>query len=345
MAPTFRLYWPRDPGCDAGTPIRTGDLDPAIVGRVTALAGDDQEIELHLPFLDRREWGQRSEHLGRLEFVREGNAIWYVLDPAERTRDRAAVLSFSDAEWRMAPRERDRRHFETWQQVAIGLQRALRIWIPELYFRDTAMYQDREAAYPLIVYEASRISYGKPRTEFTYDISDPNTLPLAFRMIGRSLQTVLDRIEKRLYAAGRPELARRYAPIWHEDILGAVRRRPKRLVGVLADEAALVNAAIGLGTAVNAQAVKRFSRTANMSLRKLYDQDMRSLGTRVLDEVTAQLRRARESESPRPAGSKPAGSAPLGSMRPGSMPPGSSLAPRVPLQRPGDAVRRTEHFV
>jgi hypothetical protein len=299
MPPTFRLYWLRESGCDAGTSISTGELDPGITQRIMDLAHGDQDVELHLPFLDRREWNQRSEILAQVEFVREGNQISYVLDPAARTRDRAAALSLADGGWVIAPREKERRYFEIWQQVAVALQRALRVWIPEFYFRDPAMYEDRDAAYPLVVYEATWISHGKPRTEFTYDVSDPETLPLAFYMIGRSLQTVLERVEKLLYAANRPELARRYAPVWHEDILGAVRRRPKRLIGIFADEAALIDAVIDLGTVRNANAVRRFSRSANMALRNIYGEDMQTLGVQVLDETTRQLQRGRESDARR----------------------------------------------
>jgi hypothetical protein len=132
-------------------------------------------------------------------------------------------------------------YFGAWQNVSMALQKALRQAIPEFYFRVAARYADRESAYPLLVYTASRICRGRPRTEFTYDVADPEALPCALHLIGRSLQAVLARIEARLHQAGRPELARRYAPVWHEDVLRAVRKKPRPLIGLIGDEAALIN--------------------------------------------------------------------------------------------------------
>src|SRR5579871_2596988 len=90
-----------------------------------------------------------------------------------------------------APAERDPRYFRTWQRVSLALQKSLRQWIPELYFRDLERFQERSEAYQLIVYGACRPFYGRPRTEFTYDIADPETLPLALKNIGHSIRVVL----------------------------------------------------------------------------------------------------------------------------------------------------------
>lgn len=192
--------------------------------------------------------------------------------------------------WKSAPAERDARYFRVWQQVSVALQTTLRTRIPELYFRDdVSKYEDREAAYQFVVYEAGRMFYGRPRTEFTFDVADPATLPAVLRTIGRSMRTVLERIEKRLYEAGRPELARRYSPVWHHDILAVVQNKPKPLVGLLAMEAKLVDGVIDLGTARNAVAVNRFSKASNACLRSVCGRDMRELGAVVMDEAERML--------------------------------------------------------
>jgi hypothetical protein len=199
------------------------------------------------------------------------------------------------------PADTDPRYFQTWQRVSVALQRALRAWIPETYFRDdVARYEDRDAGYPLVAYEACRVCYGRPRTEFTYDVADPETMAAALRAIGRAMQDVLERIEKRLYQAGRPQLARRYAPVWHQDILVAVRRKPKRMVRLLANEAKLINAAIDFGTmlasfkdqsqAARFAAGKRYSHTAGVALRTIYHMNMLELSPRVLDETARVLK-------------------------------------------------------
>src|SRR5260221_4254681 len=154
-------------------------------------------------------------------------------------RELASVLT--RAAWKSAPAERDPHYFQTWQRVTLAVQKALRTGIPELYFRDhIERYEDRDIAYQLVVYEACRVCYGRPKTEFTYDVADPGTLPAAFRTIGRAMQTVLERIENRLRDAGREELARRYKPVLHQDILAVVRKKAKPLIGLLAGGATMI---------------------------------------------------------------------------------------------------------
>lgn len=195
-------------------------------------------------------------------------------------------MHIQDISWNNAPAERDPCYFRAWQQVSIALQKALRAWIPEMYFRDNlARYENRDMAGQLMAYEACRVCYGRPKTEFTYDVADPATVPAALRMIGRPMQTVLERIEKTLREAGRLELARRYAPVWYEDILAVARAKPKRLVGLLAHEAAIINAVIDLGTVHNTAAVNRFSKVESASFRRVFGMDMRELGGRLLNEA------------------------------------------------------------
>src|SRR5579871_4547288 len=210
MPRVFRLYWLRESGCDAGTPLTAAELEPTIAERVMKLTREgDGEIALHLPFLDKREWKRRSEVLASLDWVREGGTIRCVLDPSEATRDHAARLALTDEIWEDVPSERDPLYFKTWQTVSLRLQKALRGWIPEMYFRDVERYQDPDAAYPLVVYAAAKPCYGRPRTEFTFDVADPATLASACRTMGRAMQTVLAPIERRLQEAGKPQLSRR----------------------------------------------------------------------------------------------------------------------------------------
>ena len=220
----------------------------------------------------------------------QGDAI-RALPPSEASalREYAANLVATHPVWVNAPNEHRRDYFPAWQRVSVTLQKALRQWIPELYFRGHTSYEDREAAYPLMVYAASRICRGRPRTEFTYDLSDPEIFPRATHLIGRALQDVLQSIEGKLHAAGCHELARRYSPIWHEDVLRTVQKKPRRLISLLGDEAVLIDAVIDLGTARRMEAVKPFARTALATLRNLYGEDMRTLATRILDETTIAL--------------------------------------------------------
>jgi hypothetical protein len=102
-------------------------------------------------------------------------------------------------------------------------------------------------------------------------------------------------IEQRLLAAGMPVLARRYAPVWYEDVLVAVRKKPRRYVDLLAREALFINALVDLGTERSVAAVNRFARTASLALRKISRMDVRHLALDCLDETTRLLAEQRRS--------------------------------------------------
>ena len=294
MPQTFHLFWLRESGCDAGSPLRAEQLEPEIRDRVLALSGGDApDITLRLPFLDRREWRRRSEILSALPLERSGNTIACVLKPQSAARDLAARLALTDPAWTESPLETDLQYFPVWQSVSMALQLALRTWIPEQHFHDVSCYEDRKAAFPMLVYQVARLYRGRPRTEFTYDLRDypdcEHTLGIAWKMIGRSLQTRMSGIEQRLHEAGMPALARRYAPVWYEDVLVAVRDNPKTFVNLLAAESMLINAVIDLGSDRNVAGVNRFARTAGQALRHVHGSDMRLLGVRVLEETTRAL--------------------------------------------------------
>jgi hypothetical protein len=313
MAKPFLLYWLTETGGDLGTPATLDDIDEIIRPRVAALHGNpaphrgSPPVELHLPFLDRREMRRRGEILRGVKLAREGDVIYSVpRNHAAALRDRAALLIATHPAWRLAPDEFQPDYFKTWQRVSLHLQDKFREWIPEIYFRDPSRYEDRPAAYPLLVYAASRPCYGRPKMEFTYDVADPQALQQAWKMIGLSLQRTLAEAERRVAASGRVELARRYAPVWHEDILRAVRAKPEPLLKLLGQEAALVNAIIGMGTTQGLAAVKPFARTANAVLRRVHGDDMRELAPKALEEATLILERRMEPAAhcgplPRPA--------------------------------------------
>jgi hypothetical protein len=149
----------------------------------------------------------------------------------------------------------------------------------------------------MIVYQACRPFFGRPRTEFTYDLRDfpwcDDTLAASWKLTGRGLQRVLAGLEARLRAMGNEQLARRYSPVWFEDVLVAVQRRPKLYADLLAREAAVINAVIDLGTQPKVESVNRSAKIINQQLRKIHGpknaRDMRSLGYGVFEEATRVL--------------------------------------------------------
>jgi hypothetical protein len=291
---TFRLYWLRETGCDRGTPLRAHELPSPVRERVLGLArGESGEFLVRLPYFDRRDCRLRDEILAATPLERHGNLVRAVLDPCAATRDMAATLALTDPAWRDTPPERDPEYFATWQRVSMALQAALKRWIAAAYFEDLARLENRDAAFSLLVYQCSRRFSGKPRSEFTYDLRDypdcKDTLALASKLIGCRVQEALRALEQRLLHAGRPALARRYSPVWHEDAVLLVRKKPRRLAELLAAESAIVNAAIDLGTERTPGAVSRCARTINSELRNVEGLDLRELGVAVLEEATRAL--------------------------------------------------------
>lgn len=292
-SPTFYLFWLRESGCDAGTPVTAAELPAAVRERVLALAGSSNALQLRLPYLNRLEERRVDETLASVAFERTGDLIRVLLDPAAATRDMAATCALTDPVWRSAPGEREADYFAAWQRVSLRLQRWLRDQVSAAYFRDLSSLDERFNAYTAIVYQASRPYFGKPRSDFAYDLRDfpwcKDTLEASWRLTGRHTQRVMAGLEARLREAGNEHLARRYSPVWHQDVLVAVQRKPKPYADLLAKESAIINAVIDLGTQPKAETVQRSANIINRQLRKMHGMDLRTLGCGLFEEATRAL--------------------------------------------------------
>jgi hypothetical protein len=307
MSHRFRLYWFRETCCDTGTLMDADGLDQSVRQKILELAGEgDELIEVYLPFLDRREMNRKRESLQSVQFRRDGNMI----RPSERgfngaLRDHAAELLQRNPVWRQAPREHHPDFFRTWKIVSLHLQNALRTRLLERYIAPSKTgsirLDNRDLSYPVLVYAASRTCHGRPRTEFTYDLADPQTFELALRFSAEPLRGVLAEVEAHLYRIGRAELARRYSPIWQEDIRREIVNRPRAFLSILGDEATFINAVIELGTSGRMGAVKPFARAVLGALRNIHHTDLRDLAVPFLNEVTSVLERCAEERARRTA--------------------------------------------
>jgi hypothetical protein len=191
----------------------------------------------------------------------------------------------TDFIWAATPAETNQQYFRTWQRVSVHLQKQLRPWVSEWYFRDISRAEDRDSGYPTVLYAACRPCYGRRPADFTYDVADPSTLPAAWRTIGRSLRIELARVVLQIEAVAPAPLVRRYAPVWHQDILLAVQKRPRRLISLLACEAAVINALIDWGTIRTVGAEKRFAKTLATAARAYELADPAGLRSKVLQET------------------------------------------------------------
>jgi hypothetical protein len=301
MSQTFRLFWLREHACDAGTPVQAAALEYSIRDRIVQLTkGESGEFLVRLPFFDRREWRERDTLLSQLVFERTGNLIRCVLSAPAATRDLAATLALTDPRWKSAPVPGEQNYDSTWHRVSLAIQRGLRSWIAREFLADPARCEDRAAGYSVAMYQASRPFQGRNRArgEFAYDMraypTNRTMLKEALKLTGRATQSALAEFERVLLAAGKPELARRYAPLWYEDVQVAVRQRPRLLVQLLAADATVVNAVVDLAAEPSCTNVNRTARLINGALRNILGIDMRKLGVLVFEEATSTLERIQQ---------------------------------------------------
>src|SRR5579862_1145587 len=292
--PTFRLFWLRETGCDAGVVREAGEIEHSIRERVLALTGGESgEFGLRLPYLDRHQWHRRSRLLSGLEYERVNRVIRAILPPAEATRDMAATLALADPAWKAAPRHRHPGQVYTWQRVSAAVQGALKHGMASEYFRDLSRLEKKEVAGPMIVFQCSRVFTTKIRNQYTYDLRGypdcRGALIAATTQIGIRVRRALAEIHQRLVEDGQPELAQRYAPAWSQDLVDAVRRRPKRFLDLLVREAAMVSAVIELGLDPSPVTVGGCARTFNKLLRAVQGADLRRVGVDALEAAARAL--------------------------------------------------------
>ncbi|MGA2328402.1 MAG: hypothetical protein ABSH05_19160 [Bryobacteraceae bacterium] len=295
-------------------------------------------LELHLPFLRRKQWRRRSEALASVEIETGEDGRLFVFlagasDRAERKsqyqgrlvlagsllagKEPRFTLSYTDrrslsaaqarlslipllnaygfetaqcawpdaglqssltlsipgslaAAWLRAPGERDTDFFPVYSAVSVAVQRALRRWLPYVYFSDIDRYDDLGAAFPLVVYQSMRPFPGRPRSEFTYALLSPNSPALEGRTATRALVHELSRISQLLVDAGKKSTARFYAPDQARSILASVQCRPRLLNSLLAADAFFLDSLVSLGLKGRelSQALPREPRKALKDLTK-----------------------------------------------------------------------------
>ena len=89
------------------------------------------------------------------------------------------------------------------------------------------------------------------------------------------------------------ELAHRYAPVWHQDVLVAVKKKPKPYVDLLMAESAVINAAIDLGTERSIEAANRFAQDGPSESAEGVRDGFAEPGSGALEEATRALSQSR----------------------------------------------------
>ena len=292
-------------------------------GLLAALAGQPPP-SFTLSYTDRRRLAHWSHHLGPVLRACGFEGLvepWLEAHRAALRDDLEVSVTLSVPgelvrAWLQAPCERDPEFFPTYAAVSVAVQRAMRRWLPYVYFSDPRRYDDLLAAWPLLVYQAMPPFPGRPKYEFTYDVMDVGSTRLIRRSTLRELTAGLARVRPFLAALGKNKTARFYAPDDAPAILTGVARQPRLLNALLSAEASFVDAFIHLGVrgracaeAANrdpgraAKELARFARdfvtTFQRRLRRLYGgRDFLNFGALLLIEATRALNAARGAPAP-----------------------------------------------
>ncbi len=211
------------------------------------------------------------------------------------------------AAWLRAPREHDPDYFRSYAAMSVAVQRALRVWLPYVYFSEARRYEDLGAAWPLLVYKCTRPFPGRPPGEFTYDIMDIGSMRVARQTVVRALALEMRRAGYALAAAGRTRAASFYREVPPSAVVETVERQPVNFNALVSADSLFVDALVELGhrgrevsdDVANEpeRAVRRlaafaaeFAKTFHRRLRRLYGgHSFAAFGALLLAEATNAL--------------------------------------------------------
>ncbi|MGD0013706.1 MAG: hypothetical protein ABSD56_04675, partial [Bryobacteraceae bacterium] len=223
------------------------------------------------------------------------------------TRLTLSLPGSAAAAWLRAPDERAPEFFEVYSRVSVAVQRALRRWLPLVYFSDPSRYEDLEPAYALVFYQSTRSSAGHPRSEFGYDLVSPDRPGVARPWAARPFALELQRVEQALAASGHRQLARLYAPRRAPEILASIVRQPRLINALITADTFFIDLLIRLGLkgrelaemlpghprkAVGelVESAAEFTTVLHRRLRRLYNGvEFMAFGSLLLVEATAAL--------------------------------------------------------
>jgi len=211
------------------------------------------------------------------------------------------------AAWLRAPRESDPEYFDVYSAVSTGVQRALRVWLPYVYFSDVRRYENLGSAWPLMVYQSTRPFPGRAPCDFTYDIMDIGKMRLARQSVSRALAVEMQRVAQVLFAAGRRRASSFYRDTPPAIVLQSVECQPVNFNALVSADTTFVHALIDLGRkgresrdlmandpdrAVRtlSQFATDFTKTFHRRLKRLYGgNEFAAFGALLLAEATRAL--------------------------------------------------------
>ena len=218
-------------------------------------------------------------------------------------------LTLVEQAWRNTLPERNRNFLTLYSSLSVAMRRAMRFWVPFIFFTDGDRYSDASLAWPMLAWAASFAPQAKNIREFSYDILDPQSMEKAGKSYRRGLGSYLKKLSPAVASLATPRLIARYAPDNASEGARQAEYNRDNLYALFSVEADLVDlaqrvsldlaklrACEGLSqTRQLAQfqhIVRSFSHDFLVRLRRLYaSKNWENLATLLLIEMTNTLRR------------------------------------------------------
>jgi hypothetical protein len=295
----LRLTWlqedaPSSLRASIGAPLDSSTLLPALyqltegvppgivydlAERVLKSAEGGTEVEVHLPYIDRRDWKRRSVVLASTTFRKHAGRLLpaaYVVNQKEFNHyiarlvaaaafhswdepgcHRATLASLKDdieplpveacAAWRSAPDEKSVQYFPAHAPVSVAIQELLRRALYEERLADLSACSRVDQTCALLAYSSSAPFPGRRRTEFTYDVLKPTWFITAFHFARKPLAQKLKEVERALTRAGQLGVAELYAQLDAKNLIKRFRRHKRPVERILSAEERVINLVLAFG--------------------------------------------------------------------------------------------------
>lgn len=174
--------------------------------------------------------------------------------------------------WTSTPHHSTPEFADAMSRISVAVQLLMRRWLPAIYFADPKRYQDIGAAWPLLVYAASRPYRTTGRRDYAYDAMNRDSIAAAASSAALELPHLLAGAHSKLSAAGLTGRLRFFESNRPGEIISDALRRPQ-FASLLSADAFLV------------QDMVRLAETGR-ELRSIWSRDPRTVVRRLSSEGT-----------------------------------------------------------
>jgi hypothetical protein len=179
--------------------------------------------------------------------------------------------------WYRAPRDKQAIYYDQMSRVSQAIHTTLRHWVAYLYLQDFSLLEDHHASHAVLAFSELRPFRGKVRSEFSYDVMNPDPLQKALRMVTRPLTERFVEIRRRLDDEGRQLVMPHYTVRRALHVSRALQRLPKEFGGLIQAEQQIIGGFLDLA-----------NRAATL---RAHPESVFPIGTSLMEQMQVRLRR------------------------------------------------------